>query len=47
MVSELSDFIHGLGVSESEAGKYETCKGVKPRSSSDRKIKILGLISTC
>jgi hypothetical protein len=29
MVSELNDFIHGLGVNESEVGKYETCKGVE------------------
>ena len=29
MVSELNDFIHGLRLSESEAGKYETCKGVE------------------
>jgi hypothetical protein len=29
MVSELTDFIHGLRVNESEAGKYETCKWVE------------------
>jgi hypothetical protein len=47
MLSELNDFIHGLGVNESEAGKYETCKGVNPRSSSDGKMESLGLTSTC
>ena len=45
MVSVLSDFIHGLGVSESEARKL--AKGFKPRSSSDRKVTSLGLTSTC
>jgi hypothetical protein len=29
LVSELNDFIHGLGVNESEAGKYENLQKEK------------------